>query len=163
MKVLSIITFLGATAALFGAEPPAAIPNFVSQAELNALIAKAKTDRKPDQINFTQPLAKYSPYRATFESRMAGKPTNPNIHEQDTEIVYVIDGAGMLTMGGTLKEEKRVNAANRTGSGIEGGNKRHIAKGDFFIVPEGVAHAFTDVEGTLVIISLHGPHGTPDK
>jgi mannose-6-phosphate isomerase-like protein (cupin superfamily) len=158
MRLVSILIFVGATV-LMGAEQ-GTIPNFVSASELSALIAKAKAERKPDQINFTQPLVKYAPYRASFESRIQGKPTNPNIHETDTEIVYVVDGAGMLTMGGTLKDERRVNDANRTGSAIAGGVKRHIGKGDFFIVPEGTAHAFTDVEGTLVIISLHGPKGT---
>jgi len=158
MRLASILIFVGATV-LMGAEQ-SALPNFVSASELSALIAKAKAERKPDQINFIQPLARYGSYRANFESRIQGKATNPNIHETDAEIVYVVDGAGMFTLGGTLKDERRVNAANRTGSGIEGGTRRHIAKGDFFIIPEGVAHAFTDVEGTLVIVSLHGPKGT---
>jgi quercetin dioxygenase-like cupin family protein len=147
-----------AAATLMAADQPA-MPNIISAADLAKLIERAKTERKPDQINFTQRLAAHGSYRATFESRIAGKATNPNIHETDAEVVYVIDGAGMFTLGGTLKDEKRTNEANRSGSGINGGNKRHIAKGDFFIIPEGIAHAFTDVEGTLVIISLHGPKG----
>jgi mannose-6-phosphate isomerase-like protein (cupin superfamily) len=154
---LASLMILAATA-LMAADQPA-MPNIISAADLAKLIERAKTERKPDQINFTQRLAAYGSYRATFESRIAGKATNPNIHETDAEVVYVIDGAGMFTLGGTLKDEKRTNEANRSGSGINGGNKRHIAKGDFFIVPEGIAHAFTDVEGTLVIISVHGPKG----
>ena len=152
-------TLMILAAATLLAADPAVLPAFVSASDLAKLIERAKTERKPDQINFTQRLSNHGSYRATFESRMAGKPTNPNIHETDTELVYVIDGAGMLTMGGTLKDEKRTNEANRSGSGINGGSKRHIAKGDFFIIPEGIAHAFTDVEGTLVIISVHGPKG----
>jgi mannose-6-phosphate isomerase-like protein (cupin superfamily) len=162
MRIASILVFFAGAAVLMGAEQPA-IPNFVAGSDIAALIAKAKAERKPDQINFVQPLVRYAPYRASFESRIQGKATNPNIHETDTEIVYVVDGAGMFTMGGRLKDERRVNDANRTGSGIEGGTRRHIAKGDFFIIPEGTAHAFTDVEGTLAIISLHGPKGTDSK
>jgi len=156
MRLASLLIL--AASALMAAEP-AVQPNFVSAADVAKLIQRANTERKPDQINFTQRLSNYGHYRATFESRKAGKPTNPNIHETDTEVVYVVDGGGMFTLGGTLKDEKRTNEANRSGSGINGGDKRHIAKGDFFIIPEGVAHAFTDVEGTLVIISLHGPKG----
>ncbi len=156
MRLASLMIL--AAAALLAADP-AVQPNFVSAADVAKLIQRANTERKPDQINFTQRLSVHGTYRATFESRKAGKATNPNIHETDTEVVYVLDGAGMLTLGGTLKDEKRTNEANRSGSGINGGDKRHIAKGDFFIIPEGVAHAFTDVEGTLVIISLHGPKG----
>ena len=151
--------FLMLAASTLLAADPGALPAFVSAADVAKLIERAKTERKPDQINFTQRLSTHGSYRATFESRKAGKATNPNIHETDTELVYVVDGAGMLTMGGTLKDEKRTNEFNRSGSGINGGNKRHIAKGDFFIIPEGIAHAFTDVEGTLVIISVHGPKG----
>ena len=157
MRFATILILAGASA-LMAAEQPA-MPSVISASDLAKLIERAKTERKPDQINFTQRLSNHGSYRATFESRMAGKATNPNIHETDTELVYEVDGAGMLTMGGTLKDEKRTNEAKRSGSGINGGNKRHIAKGDFFIIPEGVAHAFTDVEGTLVIISVHGPKG----
>lgn len=157
MRLASLLLLAGAAALL--AADQSALPAFVSAADVAKLIQRANTERKPDQINFTQRLSNHGTYRATFESRKAGKATNPNIHETDTELVYVVDGAGMFTLGGTLKDEKRTNEANRSGSGINGGNKRHIAKGDFFIVPEGIAHAFTDVEGTLVIISVHGPKG----
>ena len=43
-------------------------------------------------------------------------------------------------------------------SGVEGGVTRNVAKGDFFIVPEGVPHWFSRINGTLVLMSLHVPH-----
>jgi hypothetical protein len=69
----------------------------------------------------------------------------------------VVEGAGVLTIGGKLRNEKRANAKNLTGSGVEGGSPKRITKGDFVWVPEKTPHAFTDVEGTLVIVSLHVP------
>ena len=62
-------------------------------------------------------------------------------------------------MGGKLRGDRRVNANNVTGSGIDGGTSRHIAKGDFLMVPENTAHGFTETDGTLVIMSLHVPGG----
>src|SRR5690349_4253319 len=90
MRLGYILILAGAPVLMAAEQPP--LPNIVSASDLAALIAKAKAERKPDQINFTQRLATHGSYRATFESRIAGKATNPNIHETDTEVVYVIDG-----------------------------------------------------------------------
>jgi len=45
-------------------------------------------------------------------------------------LFYVIDGAGTLVTGGKLIDEKRTNAENLSGSGIEGGVSKRVAKGD---------------------------------
>ena len=47
--------------------------------------------------------------------------------------------------GGKLRNETRTNAANLSGSGIDGGQSRHVAKGDVFVVPAGVPHWFKEV------------------
>jgi quercetin dioxygenase-like cupin family protein len=100
-----------------------------------------------------------APYTANLEYRVQGVDTTPNVHEHDVEFVYVIDGGGTFTVGGTLRDAKRVNANNVTGSGIDGGLSRHIAKGDFLVIPENTAHGFTETDGTLAIMSLHVPGG----
>jgi hypothetical protein len=79
----------------------------------------------------------------------------------EAEIVYVVDGSGVLTIGGKLKDERRTNDKNRTGSKLEGGTPRPIAKGDYVLIPENTAHSFTGVEGRLVIMSVHIPRGGP--
>ena len=79
----------------------------------------------------------------------------------EVEIVYVVDGAGVLTIGGKLKDERRTNDKNRTGSKLEGGTPRRIVKGDCVLIPENTAHSFTQVEGRLVIMSVHLPRGGP--
>ena len=71
---------------------------------------------------------------------------------------YVVEGAGTLVTGGTLREEKRTNAENLTGSGIDGGSARRITKGDWVMVPEKTPHWFSQVEGTIVLMSIHLPH-----
>jgi len=74
-----------------------------------------------------------------------------------------VEGGGTLTTGGKLRDEKRVNATNLTGTAIEGGTSRTIAKGDFFLVPENTPHWFTKTDGTLVIMSVHVPRGGESK
>jgi len=161
MRFAWIITFASVTG-MMSAQQPAA-KTFSSAADVAAMIAKAKNERKPDQPNFIQPILQAAPYNVNLEYRVQGIDTNPNIHEAEAEMIYVVDGAGVLTVGGKLKDEKRVNATNLTGSKLDGGTPRHIAKGDYALIPENTAHSFTQVEGTLVIMSVHMPRGGAAK
>jgi quercetin dioxygenase-like cupin family protein len=79
------------------------------------------------------------------------------VHEKEAEMIYVIDGGGTLTTGGTVVGEKRTNAANLSGTAIDGGTMRTIAKGDFAIIPEGTPHQFKPANGLLVMMTLHVP------
>jgi mannose-6-phosphate isomerase-like protein (cupin superfamily) len=137
------------------APPPAKL--FSSAADVTAMIAKAKAERKPDQPNFVQPILTLAPYNANLEYRVAGVNANASTHEKEAEMFYVIDGGGTLVTGGKLKDEKRTNADNLGGTAIDGGVSRHIAKGDFVMVPENTPHWFTAIDGTLVMMSLHAP------
>jgi len=70
---------------------------------------------------------------------------------------FVIDGSGTLVTGGKLVGETRTNAENLSGTAIDGGASRNVAKGDYFIVPENTPHWFSKINGTLVLMSLHVP------
>jgi quercetin dioxygenase-like cupin family protein len=61
----------------------------------------------------------------------------------------------MLT-GGKLVGETR-NGTNLAGKGIEGGTSQKFSKGDFLIVPSGVAHQFVDVKSPVVVMSMYLP------
>ncbi len=156
-----LITLVGAAVVLMGQEPAA--KTFTSAADVAAMITKAKNERKPDQANFIQPLLQAAPYNVNLEYRVKGVDSNPNVHETEAEIFYVVQGAGTLTTGGKLRDEKRLNATNLTGTAVEGGTSHHIAKGDFFLVPENTPHWFTKTEGTLVLMSVHVPRGGATK
>jgi mannose-6-phosphate isomerase-like protein (cupin superfamily) len=133
---------------------------FAGSADVAAMIAKAKSERKPDQANFVQPIVQLAPYTANLEYRVAGVKAAASVHEREAEMFYVVEGAGTLVTGGTLRDEKRTNAENLTGSAIDGGSPRRIAKGDWVMVPERTAHWFSEIEGTLVLMSIHLPHDT---
>ena len=156
MRISWIIAFV--CAAIVSAQQPVA-KSFSSAADVENMIEKAKKERKPDQPNFIQPILQAAPYNVSLEYRVQGVDTNPNIHDVEAEMVYVVDGAGVLTIGGKLKDERRTNEKNRTGSKIEGGVPRRIAKGDYVMIPENTAHSFTQVEGRLIIMSVHLPRG----
>ena len=143
--VLAGLTLLLASSSAFAqqpaAPPPSAAPprtTMVSASDVAALIAKAKVDRKDTQALLAQSMIRLEPYNVSLEYRAAV--ANAAVHETEAELFYVVDGSAMLVTGGKLKNETRTNAANLSGSGIEGGVSRHVAKGDFIMVPEGTPH-----------------------
>src|SRR6516165_3011408 len=137
----ALTLFLAAACQQAMAQAPAdAMKTFISSADVAALIAKAKSERKANQPIVAQPLLRLAPYNASLEYRAAVGPAA--VHEKEAEMFYVIDGSATLVTGGKLTSESR-NGDNLTGTGIEGGSPRNVAKGDFIIVPENTAHWFS--------------------
>ena len=157
----TVVTMLSSAA--LAQQPPApagaaAAKLFAASADVTAMMAKAKSERKPDQPNFIQPIVQLAPYNANLEYRVAGVKAPASVHEREAEMFYVVEGSGTLVTGGTLREEKRTNAENLTGSGVDGGTPRHIAKGDWIMVPEKTPHWFSQIDGKIVLMSIHLPH-----
>jgi mannose-6-phosphate isomerase-like protein (cupin superfamily) len=128
----------------------------VTAADVTAMIAKAKAERKDNQATLAQSLIQLAPYNVSLEYRASVG--NAAVHETEAELFYVIDGSATLVTGGKLTNENRTNAENLTGTGIEGGTSRRVAKGDFVMVPERTPHWFSAIDGTVVLMSLHLPH-----
>jgi mannose-6-phosphate isomerase-like protein (cupin superfamily) len=147
------------------AQPPQRVPEgaavaeaktYTASEEVQRLIAHARETHK-NEPTIIQPLLSLQPYRANLEYRTATGPAA--VHEKEAELFYVIEGSGTLTTGGKLKEEKRTNPTNLSGSGIDGGMSRTVSKGDFLIVPEGSPHQYSDIKGELILMSIHVPRG----
>jgi mannose-6-phosphate isomerase-like protein (cupin superfamily) len=128
---------------------------FTSAADLSALIAKAKSERKPNQPTVAQPMLELGSYDGHLEYRASVG--NAAVHEKEAELFYVIDGSATLVTGGKLANEKRTDATNLSGTAIEGGTPRNIAKGDWILVPENTPHWFSPINGVLVLFSMHVP------
>jgi mannose-6-phosphate isomerase-like protein (cupin superfamily) len=136
---------------------PAAPKLFANAADVTALIERARRERKADQANFVQPILTLAPYNANLEYRVAGVNAPASVHDDDAEMFLVIEGSGTIVTGGTLKDERRTNPANLQGSAIEGGTPRKLAKGDWVMVPAKTPHWFTQIDGALVLMSVHLP------
>ncbi len=164
MRIFSIMTVVGVAAMAMAQQSnqqraPQPDKTFTSAADVEAMIAKAKSERKPDQSNFNQPLLRLAPYAVNLEYRVEGIDTPATVHEKEAELIYVVEGAATLTIGGKLVGEKRTNASNLAGTAVEGGTPQRISKGDYIFVPENTAHSFTKTQGRLVIMSIHVPRG----
>jgi mannose-6-phosphate isomerase-like protein (cupin superfamily) len=151
---------IGGTATRVSAQTTPAAPKlFAAAGDVTALIERAKRERKPDQPNFSQPIVQLQPYSANLEYRVAGLNAPASVHDKEAELFFVVDGSGTLVTGGTLKDERRTNPDNLSGSAIDGGASRRLAKGDWVMVPPKTPHWFTQIDGALVLMSLHLPHG----
>ena len=158
---IATVALLVSSSFTFAQQPapnPAASRTMVSAADVASMMAKAKAERKPDQANLAQSMIQLAPYNVSLEYRAAVGPAA--VHETEAELFYVVDGSATLVTGGKLKEEKRTNPENLTGTGIDGGESRHVAKGDFVMVPEGTPHWFSAIDGTIVLMSLHLPRSS---
>lgn len=72
------------------------------------------------------------------------------VHDLDTDIIYVLDGTATVVTGGSSVDPKTIEAGEHRGTSIEGGVTRQLKKGDVLIVPKGTPHWFRQVDGTFL-------------
>ncbi|MHB1207807.1 MAG: cupin domain-containing protein [Rhodospirillaceae bacterium] len=139
---------------------PTMMKIFSAGADIPALIAKAKADRKGDAPLVIEPILSLAPYGVSLEYRPAAAPAA--LHEKDAEIMYVLEGSGTIVTGGKLVDEKRSNAANLNGTSIADGKSQAVVKGDVLIVPENTPHQVLPGGGApIVLMTLHVPRPAP--
>lgn len=71
------------------------------------------------------------------------------VHELDTDVIYVVGGSATLVTGGTVVDGKVTEPREIRGASIGGGETRVIRKGDVITVPNGTPHWFKEVKGPL--------------
>jgi mannose-6-phosphate isomerase-like protein (cupin superfamily) len=136
------------------AAPPAV---FMNDKDIMSLVDKAKADRKGDAPVTAEPILLLAPYRAQLEYRPVNAPAA--LHEKDAELMVVLQGTGDIVTGGTLVDEKRVNANNLTGSSISGGTSHPVVKGDMILIPANSPHQVTPSGGApIVLMTMHVPY-----
>ena len=153
-----VLTFIAAMTAPMALAQNAPPPDhiFATSGEIEGLIQKAMKDHKPGQPNTIEPILTLAPYRAQLEYRTALAPAA--VHEKDAEMMYVLQGTGVITTGGKLVNEKRNNAANLGGDSIDGGTPHNVSKGDVIIVPQNTPHQVNPTGGApIVLMTFHVP------
>jgi mannose-6-phosphate isomerase-like protein (cupin superfamily) len=126
---------------------------YMSAADIAAAVAKLPKDPLA-----SVPVFKMGPYNVNVEHRL-GTPAAAqagSIHDKDAELFVMLDGTATLVTGGTLIDAVHMGD-NWRGKGIQGGKSQKMSKGDFMLVPAGVAHWFTDINGQITEFSLHLP------
>jgi quercetin dioxygenase-like cupin family protein len=77
-------------------------------------------------------------------------PGEVEIHDRDTDIIYVLEGSATFVTGGEAKEPRTTAPGETRAKNISGGEDRHLVKGDVVIVPNRVPHWFKEVNGPFL-------------
>ena len=92
------------------------------------------------------------------------KPGMAELHERETDVMYVLEGSATFVTGGKLVDPKITEPGQILGRSIEGGESRRVGKGDVIVVPDGVPHWFKEVNGPLLYFVVKPiSHGGRDK
>lgn len=148
---------LGAPVAHAQANSTQASPatDFASTADVKAQVQAMLAEMKPDQGFMWRPLVRDGETVAAVE--IWKKPGLPAVHPAEAEYAIVLEGAGTLVSGGTLRDPKTRRANLVEGSRIEGGTTRALGPGDVLLVPAGVPHWFGITGDRLILLGIKLP------
>jgi mannose-6-phosphate isomerase-like protein (cupin superfamily) len=156
----------GLTSMLF-AKPAAnaTTATYVTTAEIDAALQQMP----PTSTTYDKPIKTVDTgaYKVTIVvlRRMPSKTADSALlHDRVTEVYQILTGAGMFETGGALVDGKPVDltseAAGPSVRGtIQGGESRRMGPGDVVVIPPGLPHRFSKLEGTItyLVIRIEAP------
>lgn len=84
--------------------------------------------------------------------------TRALIHQELTEVYYVVEGNGTLVTGGTVEDQRQISDPPNLGLtpsffvGQVGGETRQIGPGDIVVIPAGLPHRVIELDGPMSYI-----------
>jgi mannose-6-phosphate isomerase-like protein (cupin superfamily) len=72
-------------------------------------------------------------------------PGQVEVHETETDVLYIIEGEATFVTGGTMVGGKLTRPGQHLGTDIQGGTTHHLTKGDVITIQAGTPHWFQDV------------------
>ncbi len=159
------IWFSVPTSLLFAKPADNTAAAYVTTAEIDAALRQMP----PTSTTFDKPIKTVDTgaYKVTIVilRRIPGKtPDSSLLHDRVTEVYQILTGAGMFETGGTLVDGKPVDltseAAGPSVRGtIQGGESRRMGPGDVVVIPPGVPHRFSSLEGmiTYLVTRIEAP------
>ena len=86
--------------------------------------------------------------------------TSALIHDHVTEVYQIVEGGGTIVTGGTLENPTatdltRLNAGPSQTGTHKGGESRHVGPKDVIIIPAGMPHRFSALDGTEIVYLVY--------
>lgn len=96
------------------------------------------------------PLLETAGYKVHASRRET--PGLAEVHTRDTDIIYVLQGTATVVTGGEVIDSKALAGSSEEfrGASVRGGTAQQLAKGDVFVIPNGVPHQFTEVQAPFL-------------
>lgn len=150
-KVVAVLLFVGGVGFVLSAQSglrPSG--TYKSAAEIDAEL-KASNPELGIVAGQSLQLAEDGDGRITVRRRLAG-PNNASVHENLTEVYYIVEGSGRFATGGTLPDY----GGDRT-TGIKGGRSYEVKAGDWVVLPPGTPHWFERIDGSVKYVEVRIP------
>ena len=131
MKLLLIVASVVTICVVAGAQTDSAGVVHVDPAKVTAALAKGgQLVERPDLL-----------VSGSHREKAGGV----EVHDKETDVMYIIDGEATLVTGGKMVGGKNTRPGQWLGTDITGGETRHLVKGEVVVVPAGVPHWFKEV------------------
>jgi len=118
-----------------------------------------------DHAAVTAAFARGAPLLETPEYKVhASRRTEPGlveVHEYETDVVYVLEGEATFVTGGSLVDGKVTAPGEIRGSRIEGGSMQQLLPGDVVVVPRGTPHWFREIQKVPFLYFVVKPIAVP--
>ena len=72
-------------------------------------------------------------------------PGQVEVHETETDVLYVTDGEATFVTGGTMVGGRGTRPGQFLGTDIQNGVTQHLTKGDVIVIQAGTPHWFKEV------------------
>jgi quercetin dioxygenase-like cupin family protein len=131
MKLLLALTTLSTIAVVLAAADGASGVTYVEHQKVSEALSKGG------------PLVSASDLLVSGSHRDKGGQVE--VHEKETDVIYVVDGAATFVTGGTMVGGKMTRPGQLMGSDIKGGQTHYLSKGDVIVVPARTPHWFKEV------------------
>jgi hypothetical protein len=134
MKLTASLAFLILCALLTAADAPTAV-TYVGHDKVTAALAKGG------------PMVTAS--NLIVQGGHRDKTGQVEVHEKETDVIYVQDGEATFITGGKMIGGKLTKPGQYLGTEIQGGETHHLTKCDVIVVQAGTPHWFKEVPGTI--------------
>jgi len=98
------------------------------------------------------PLIENDVYKVHASRRT--EPGQVEVHDDETDIIYVVDGSATLVTGGTPVDGRVTSRGQYRAAKLEGGESHDVARGDVLVIPAGVPHWFKEVRGPFLYFTV---------
>lgn len=163
----ALVVASGLTAMLVAKPAPnATTATYVTTAEIDAALQQMPaTSTTYDKPIKTVDTGAYKVTIVVLRRIPSNTADSALLHDRVTEVYQIISGAGMFETGGMLVDGKPVDLTSEAAGPsirgtIQGGESRRMGPGDVVVIPPGLPHRFSRLEGTVtyLVTRIEAPH-----
>ena len=81
-------------------------------------------------------------------------PGQVEVHEKETDILYIVEGDATFVTGGTMVGGRQTGPGQLRGTDVQGGQSQKLKKGDIVVIPAGIPHWFKEVSPTVNYLTI---------